>query len=134
MRILAMTGMLTTAWISLISLGSLIRATPPWARISEGTRSNAITAQAPALSAILACLAVPTSMITPPLSMRARSWPRMLLFFTMDTDCTTSTLYTPPIMVAFQRTSTAWIIILILGTILLVLSHFARPFIYLNDD
>ena len=37
-------------------------------------------------------------------------------------------------MVAFQRTSTAWIIILILGTILLVLSHFARPFIYLNDD
>ncbi len=54
-----------------IMSGSLIRATPPWARMSAGTRSSAITATAPASSAIFACSAVTTSMITPPLSMSA---------------------------------------------------------------
>ena len=51
--------------------GSLIRDTPPWARMSAGTRSSAITATAPASSAILACSAVTTSMMTPPLSISA---------------------------------------------------------------
>src|SRR6266511_2394656 len=49
-----------------------IRATPPVARMSAGTRSSAITAQAPASSAMLACSALVTSMITPPLSISAR--------------------------------------------------------------
>jgi hypothetical protein len=40
--------------------------------MSAGTRSSAITAQAPASSAIFACSAVVTSMITPPLSISAR--------------------------------------------------------------
>src|ERR671939_195821 len=40
--------------------------------MSAGTRSSAITAQAPASSAILACSALTTSMITPPLSISAR--------------------------------------------------------------
>ena len=39
--------------------------------MSAGTRSSAITATAPASSAILACSAVTTSMITPPLSISA---------------------------------------------------------------
>ena len=54
-----------------IMSGSLIRATPPWARMSAGTRSSAITATAPASSAIFAWSGVTTSMITPPLSMSA---------------------------------------------------------------
>ena len=54
-----------------IMSGSLIRDTPPWARMSAGTRSSAITATAPASSAIFACSAVTTSMITPPLSISA---------------------------------------------------------------
>src|SRR5262249_521751 len=49
-----------------------IRATPPSARMSAGTRSKAITATAPASSAILACAASVTSMITPPFSISAR--------------------------------------------------------------
>src|SRR5215471_16900632 len=49
-----------------------MRATPPCARISAGTRSSAITAQAPASSAIRAWSAVVTSMITPPFSISAR--------------------------------------------------------------
>jgi len=57
--------------IASIMSGSLIRATPPWARMSAGTRSSAMTATAPASSAIFACSAVTTSMITPPLSMSA---------------------------------------------------------------
>jgi hypothetical protein len=40
--------------------------------MSAGTRSSAITATAPASSAIFACSAVTTSMITPPLSIWAR--------------------------------------------------------------
>ena len=54
-RTLAITGMLTASWISLIIFGSLMRETPPAARISAGIRSKAITAAAPAASAILAC-------------------------------------------------------------------------------
>ena len=49
-----------------------MRATPPSLRISEGTRSSAITAQAPASSAMVACSGVTTSMITPPFSICAR--------------------------------------------------------------
>ncbi len=54
-----------------IMSGSDMRETPPWARMSAGTRSSAMTATAPASSAILACSAVTTSMITPPLSISA---------------------------------------------------------------
>src|SRR6516225_492285 len=61
----------TAAMIFSIMSGSLIRATPPSARMSAGTRSSAITATAPASSAIFAWSAVTTSMITPPLSMSA---------------------------------------------------------------
>ncbi len=71
MRALAITGIVTASWISLITLGLAIRATPPVARMSAGTRSSAITATAPASSAIRACSAVVTSMITPPLSISA---------------------------------------------------------------
>ncbi len=49
-----------------------MRATPPSRRMSAGTRSSAITAHAPAFSAITACSALTTSMITPPLSISAR--------------------------------------------------------------
>src|SRR5205823_13271721 len=49
-----------------------MRATPPSRRMSAGTRSRAITATAPASSAIFAWSAVTTSMITPPLSICAR--------------------------------------------------------------
>ena len=70
-RHLAMTGMDTAAMMPSIMSGSLILATPPWARISAGTRSSAITATAPASSAILAWSGVTTSMITPPLSISA---------------------------------------------------------------
>ena len=58
--------------ISLILRMLAMRATPPWARMSAGTRSNAITDTAPASSAILACSALVTSMMTPPLSISAR--------------------------------------------------------------
>ena len=71
MRALAITGIETASMIPSIMSGSLIRDTPPWARMSAGTRSSAITATAPASSAILACSAVTTSMITPPLSISA---------------------------------------------------------------
>src|SRR5216683_6995777 len=66
-----MTGMVTAAMIDLISSGSDIRATPPSLRMSAGTRSSAITAQAPASWAMRACSGVTTSMITPPLSIWA---------------------------------------------------------------
>ena len=72
MRALAMTGIETAALMPSIISGSLIRETPPSRRMSAGTRSSAITAQAPASSAILACSGVTTSMITPPLSISAR--------------------------------------------------------------
>src|SRR6478609_4588122 len=56
----------------LIIAGSDIRATPPSRRISAGTRSSAITAQAPASSATFASSGVTTSMITPPFNISAR--------------------------------------------------------------
>ena len=68
MRAFAMTGIVTAAWIDLIIAGSDIRATPPSRRMSAGTRSSAMTAAAPAASAIRACSASTTSMMTPPLS------------------------------------------------------------------
>src|SRR2546428_4922851 len=71
MRTLAITGIVTVAMISRIILIDAIRATPPSLRISDGTRSSAITAHAPAFSAIFACSAFVTSMITPPLSISA---------------------------------------------------------------
>ena len=49
MRAFAITGIVTASWISLITLGLAIRATPPAARMSAGTRSSAITATAPGL-------------------------------------------------------------------------------------
>src|SRR4029453_14211532 len=72
MRHLAMTGMVTASWISRILVGSAMRATPPSRRMSAGTRSSAMTATAPASSAIRAWSASTTSMITPPLSISAR--------------------------------------------------------------
>src|SRR5918992_4867056 len=72
MRALAMTGIVTASWISRILSGSAMRATPPSRRMSAGTRSSAMTATAPASSAIRACSAVVTSMITPPFSISAR--------------------------------------------------------------
>src|SRR4051812_27728401 len=79
-----MTGIETASMMPSTRSGSLIRATPPCARMSAGTRSSAITATAPASSAILAWSAVTTSMITPPLSISAiprltRAVPVMLL-------------------------------------------------------
>src|ERR671924_1257179 len=67
-----MTGIDTASWISRIFSGSAMRATPPSRRMSAGTRSRAMTATAPASSAIRACSAFVTSMITPPLSISAR--------------------------------------------------------------
>src|SRR4051794_40443567 len=72
MRALAITGIVTASWMPLTSAGSDMRATPPSLRMSAGTRSSAITAAAPASSAIFACSGVTTSMITPPLSISAR--------------------------------------------------------------
>src|SRR5690242_16009022 len=63
--------MLTASMIPSIMSGSLIRLTPPCARMSAGTRSSAITATAPASSAIFACSGVTTSMMTPPFSISA---------------------------------------------------------------
>src|SRR5690606_18004704 len=71
MRAFAITGIETAEMIPSIMSGSLMRDTPPCARMSAGTRSSAITATAPASSAILACSGVTTSMITPPLSISA---------------------------------------------------------------
>src|SRR5947199_3133363 len=71
MRALAITGTVTAALMPSIIAGSLMRATPPSRRMSAGTRSSAMTAAAPASSAILACSGVTTSMITPPLSISA---------------------------------------------------------------
>src|SRR5438045_385420 len=72
MRHFAMTGMETTSMISVTLVGSAMRATPPSARMSAGTRSSAMTATAPASSATLACSAVVTSMMTPPFSISAK--------------------------------------------------------------
>ncbi len=71
MRALAITGTVTAALMPSIRAGSLMRATPPSRRMSAGTRSSAMTATAPASSAIFAWPASTTSMITPPRSMSA---------------------------------------------------------------
>src|SRR5436190_11016397 len=71
-RALAITGIEAVVWISLTFFTGAMRATPPSRRMSAGTRSSAITEAAPASSAIFACSAVVTSMITPPLSISAR--------------------------------------------------------------
>ena len=96
MRALAMTGMETAAMMPSIMSGSLIRETPPWARMSAGTRSRAITATAPASSAIFACSAVTTSMMTPPLSISAM--PRLTRLVPVTVPFWVSTLasLTPP--------------------------------------
>ena len=62
-----MTGMDTASIISVTLAGSAILATPPDALISAGTFSSAITDTAPDSSAITACSAFMTSIITPPL-------------------------------------------------------------------
>ena len=72
MRALAITGIFTAAMIPSIISGSLMRATPPSRRMSAGTRSSAMTAVAPASSAMRACSGVTTSMMTPPFSISAR--------------------------------------------------------------
>ena len=72
MRALAMTGMVTAALMAVMTDGSLMRATPPSRRMSAGTRSSAMTATAPASSAMRASSGVVTSMMTPPLSIWAR--------------------------------------------------------------
>ena len=72
MRAFAMTGIDTAALMPSIISGSLMRATPPSRRMSAGTRSSAITATAPASSAILAWPGVTTSMITPPFNISAK--------------------------------------------------------------
>ena len=59
------------AVMALERVPSDIRATGGVARMSEGTRSRAMTATAPASSAIFACSAVTTSMMTPPFSICA---------------------------------------------------------------
>ena len=56
MRALAMTGMVTASLMPSIISGSDMRATPPSTRMSAGTRSSAMTATAPASSAILGLL------------------------------------------------------------------------------
>ena len=71
MRHLAMTGIETACWISRIFETGDMRATPPSRRMSAGTRSSAMTAAAPAASAIFACSALTTSMMTPPFSISA---------------------------------------------------------------
>ena len=72
MRALAITGIVTASWISSIFAGRTCAPRRRRARMSAGTRSSAITATAPASSAIFACSALTTSMITPPLSISAR--------------------------------------------------------------
>src|SRR6185295_5045023 len=71
MRAFAITGMLTVCMISRIFEIGAMRATPPSLRMSAGTRSRAITAVAPAFSAICACAALVTSMMTPPFNISA---------------------------------------------------------------
>src|SRR5271165_6321355 len=72
MRAFAITGMLTVFMISRILLMGAMRATPPSRRMSEGTRSRAMTAVAPAFSAMTACSALVTSIMTPPFSISAK--------------------------------------------------------------
>jgi hypothetical protein len=90
MRDLAMTGMVTHALMESIMSGSDMRATPPSRRMSAGMRSSAITATAPASSAMRASAGDVTSMITPPLSILARP------ALTSQVDSTTAPAAAPP--------------------------------------
>lgn len=107
---LAITGIVTVAMISLIIFGSDMRDTPPSALISAGTRSRAMTATAPASSAILACnhcqhapiaraedaltcSALTTSIITPPFNMRAN--PVLTVKLCLSPFCDTAPLPLP---------------------------------------
>ena len=67
-----MTGIVTAALMPSIISGSDMRETPPSRRMSAGTRSSAMTAVAPASSAMRAWSGVTTSMITPPFNISAR--------------------------------------------------------------
>ncbi len=69
---LAIKGMVTALMICSIMAGSAILATPPIFLISAGTAWSAMTATAPACSAITACSDVVTSMITPPFCILAK--------------------------------------------------------------
>ena len=97
-RHLAITGIETASWISRILETGDIRATPPSRRMSAGTRSSAITAAAPAASAIFACSALTTSMMTPPLSISAsptfnrNASSRLMSVSPSTVDCRLSTL------------------------------------------
>src|SRR5436190_19282923 len=71
MRALAITGTVTASLMPSIISGSDRRATPPSRRMSDGTRSSAITATAPASSAIFAWAGSTTSMMTPPFNISA---------------------------------------------------------------
>lgn len=122
-----MTGIVTAAMISLIIFGSDMRATPPWARMSAGTRSKAITAQAPASSAILAwsgesqhflnefergpfflhtCSALTTSIMTPPFNMRARP----VLTVKLDSGLPFWAMPEPPLMGSSVAILQLWLI------------------------
>jgi hypothetical protein len=71
MRHFAMTGIETATRTASITSTAAMRATPPSRRMSAGTRSSAITAVAPASSAMRAWSAFVTSRITPPFSISA---------------------------------------------------------------
>ena len=115
MRHLAITGIETASWISRIFETGDIRATPPSRRMSAGTRSSAMTAAAPAASAILAWSALTTSMMTPPFNISARptftrndsSRPSCLLLSTGYSSDSSTRLLTPPAPRTPRRTSTA---------------------------
>ncbi len=100
MRTFAITGIETTRWICSITSTAVMRATPPSLRMSAGTRSSAITAQAPASSAIFACSAVVTSMITPPFSISASP--------TFNSKAFAPTRSAPLPLLSFDRSSCLW--------------------------
>ena len=58
MRALAITGMVTAFWISWIFFTGAMRATPPSRRMSEGTRSSAMTDGRPRVLGDLGLLGV----------------------------------------------------------------------------
>jgi len=90
-----------------IFLGEAMRATPPSARICAGTRSSAMTATAPAFSAISACLASVTSMMTPPLSISARPVFRRRLVEFPFFDPLVSDMMPPSLLMNRQRNALA---------------------------
>ncbi len=72
MRTFAITGIDTERWMPSITSIEHMRATPPSRRMSDGTRSSAITAAAPDSSAIFASSGFVTSMMTPPFNISAK--------------------------------------------------------------